>query len=145
MGETNVLIHVMTADLTQEDLELFFSWHEGSKWYQSHSLEEWRLKSDEKFARVASTPWVFVGQVSKLSRMVRGERGYTEDRLSPGAVQVIWETIGESLPAVDDEMISKVEAAMRLVNVSWYKVGSREKVVSFLREHVGEKVFVATW
>lgn len=130
-------IHIF-KDITEEDIRVFFSNAVGSKYFNTvQPSDEERREALNKLAR---TPGVWVGEVSWLKASLTGDNRYV-----PEAVERIFEIIGEDLPVIDDELIARIEQALRLPNNSIYSVSEPEPVIEFLRQHKGERCFTITW
>lgn len=90
---------------------------------------------------VSDTPQVWVGTVSWLKAIL------TEDSASfvPSAVMKISVLIGEDFPVLDDALINEVVEALRLENKTDYDVADPERVLQFLNQYKGQKVFTVSW
>jgi len=157
-------IHIYEG-LTKNDMEAFFSNVLGSKYcplspmFEKFEKEEeptqeelsaafehtCRTHSHEDFTKLwekfSHTPNVWVGSVSWLKAGLTGD----SDTYIPQPVEVVSDIIGEDLPIIDDELIGKIRAALRLSNDTGYQVASEPSVVAFLERHRGKQVFTVSW
>lgn len=134
-------IHVVEG-ITEDDLAVFFSSHLGSKYFQilpSYSNEIW----NENHRKIASTPSVWVGEVSWLKQSILDVE---DGHYVPDVVGDLFDLIGEDLPTVDDEFVNQVEAIYDRARAhEFYSTSAGSEVVAFLREHKGKKVFTVSW
>lgn len=133
-------IHIKTDAITDDVLAAFFSNSLGSKWFSLRSARD-TGKWEEAYETIANTPQVHVGEVSWLKAAVL-EDG---DQFIPAPVASISQIIGEDMPTIDDELISKVAEALRLPNQTGYEMTGENKILSFLAEHKGRQAFVVSW
>jgi len=137
----DVHLHILEG-VTEEEVKLFLSNRLGSKYYDESKYQEHEKRYDELVEKMANTPQVWVGEVSWLKAWLTGDK----EAFVPSAVEKVTEVIGEDFPVIDDELIRKVEEAMKLGSgKSEYEVNDPEEVVNFLKEHKGKKVFWITW
>lgn len=140
-------IHVLTDDVSEDDLRSFFSSTLGSKYFSPLSIggTTWEQKYGEGSAhqRVSDTPNVWIGEVSWLKQALIGD---TEGEYVPDLVQSIATLVGEDLPVIDDEFIDGVQQAYnKATSHHYYNTADRDKVIQFLNEHRGQKVFQVSW
>ena len=149
---TDMNIHIF-KNITEKDLAIFFKDTLGSKWFDNSYLENppdpkefWdtysdRMKQEEKvWDRVSKTPSVWVGEVSWLKASL------FEGDYIPDVVGEVYELIGDDLPVIDQEFISKVERIYKVAKGhKFYDTSSKDKVLKFLNENIGERCFTISW
>jgi hypothetical protein len=135
-------IHICEG-ITEDDLRKFNSHTIGSKHFDLdfEDDEPDQFSEGSRFNRIANTPNIWVGEVSWLKAALFG----SSEEFIPSAVGNISELIGEELPTIDDALIEKVREAMAVDNSTGYRLAETEKVLEFLGQHVGKKVFVVSW
>lgn len=131
-------IHVMTEDMSEDDLRVFFSNALGSKWFNPGVDKDYE---SPEYKRVIDSPNVWIGEVSWLKAALLEDN----DTFVPDPVGNISELVGEDLPIIDDDFIIKVDAALRVPNFTDYTIAEPDKVVKFLEEHRGKRVFAISW
>ncbi len=140
-GETtgaDLHIHVLEG-VTEDDLRVFFSNTLGSKWFNPRPAG---VSREPSWGRVAESPQVWVGEVSWLKAGVTGD----DDTYVPHPVQAVHELIGEDLPVLDEALLKKLEVALKIPNqAGGYETTAAEKVVAFLKEHMGKRLFTVSW
>lgn len=134
----DMCIHIFQG-ITEDDLRIFFSNALGSKYFGTVAPSDEEL--DQAFHKIARTPNVWVGEVSWLKAALFED----EEKYIPTAIEQIHEIIGEDLPVIDDELIARIEQALRLPNKTRYRVAKPEEVVEFLRKYKGERCFTVSW
>jgi len=134
-------IHVFgEGQLTEDDFRIFFSNVLGSKWFQMNRGEAYE-KDDALYHKFDACPNIWVGEVSWLKAALFSS---PEDFI-PDPVGEVNEIIGEDLPVVDDELIKKIEAALKLANNTSYAISTSDQIVEFLRKHKGKRAFTVSW
>ena len=105
--------------------------------YYNGEYADW----DESYRIISETSNVWVGEVSWL------KAAFLDDPKSfiPQPILKIHEIIGEDLKIIDDNMISEISDALSLKNKTAYSLSRKNKVLSFLKKHKGEKVFTVSW
>lgn len=134
-------IHVMPDDesVTDKDISDFFSNTLGSKYFNPWGQSNWL----DACKKIGDTPSVWIGEVSWLKQAFLSE---TEGEFVPDVVNSVHEIIGEDLPVCDDALIERLSHAFdRAVEHSFYSTASRDKVVHFLEEHRGKRLFTVSW
>ena len=97
---------------------------------------------DECVEVFSKTSQIWVGSVSWLKAGMSGD----EKTYIPDVVNEIHKIIGEDFPIINEDLIGKIEAAYdKCVNKTSYSVEKKEKVVDFLKEHMGEKACTISW
>jgi hypothetical protein len=129
-------IHVLKEPFTEADLASFMSNVLGSKYFNPRPGANLDL-----FSKCSDTPNVWVGEVSWLKANLADDA----DTFIPGPVQKVHDLIGEDLPVIDDALIAKVREAFNDENKTTYNVAPPAKVLEFLEQHKGEKVFTVSW
>lgn len=138
-------IHVLTDDVTSEDLADFFASSLGSKWFDMGRAAALQRNFEAMMAnhkKVGDTPNVWVGEVSWL------KAGLTNDAETfvPDPIGKIHDLVGEDLPTLDDALITSVVAVLRAIpNQTQYSITTPEKVMEFLLQHKGRRVFQVSW
>lgn len=149
-GDDEGGVDVMAADLyihvfegiTEEDLKIFFSPTIGSKHFGAYlNHQDFNRMWEEVYSKISETPSVWVGEVSWLKAAIFDD----EETFIPEPISKVVDIIGEDLPVVDDELISRIEEAMKLPNKTKYRVNDPAEVVEFLRKHKGKRVFTVSW
>ena len=135
----HMYIHILTIE--EDIVKRFKSNVIGSKWEYSFTYQEHADHFNEDYGVIAKTPNILVGAVSWL----KGGLFDDWDTYVPKPVEMINEVVGESFPTIDEEFILKVEKAMDLPNTTMYSVATKQEVVDFLRQHLGEKAFTVSW
>lgn len=140
-------IHAMTEDMTEQDLRVFFSHTLGSRWgvrLGPQGLIGTRYTREEEDAahkKVMDTDNIWIGEVSWLKAMV------TEDQSEyiPSVVSAVSDIIGESMPVLDEALFQKLVGAFEAPNKTGYTVSNGEDPVSWLRSHMGARLFTVSW
>jgi len=133
-------IHIFEG-IEEKDLKIFFSNTIGSKYCLPIGVKVSDEAWEKAYEKIANTPNIWIGEVSWL------KAGLTSnpEKYVPAPIQKISDIIGEDLPKIDDELIQKVENALRLKNTTSYQVANPKDVVKFLKKHKGKKVFTVSW
>jgi hypothetical protein len=138
-------IHVLTDVVTSEDLADFFASHLGSKWFDMGRASRLQHNYEAMMAnhkKIGDTPNVWIGEVSWLKADLTDDA----ETFVPDPIGKIHDLIGEELPTLDDETIAKIVAILRAVpNQTQYRVTTPEKVMEFLVQHRGKRVFQVSW
>ena len=116
----------------------------GSKYFSDERQDkEFHDKWNEALDVMVDTPavGVGVGEVSWLKAALF-EDG---DTFVPKPIETISEIVGEDFPVIDDEMIAKIEAAMKLPNTTGYSLGSAKDILQFLKDHKGRFACAISW
>lgn len=138
----DLYIHVVTKDFTEEYYMAFESNNLGSKYFNPDFDKEFEKKNNCDLYELCSvTPSVWVGEVSWLKAALFED----EESYIPEPVQKICSIIGEDFPVIDDDLIKKIQDAMDCSNQTSYSLTNAQKVIDFLNEHKGEKVFTISW
>lgn len=139
-----VHIHALVG-ITEEDLRVFFSSHLGSKWFVEAYAPDDPLYPERVWERTAQkikfTPCVRVGDVSWLKAGISGNF----EEFIPGAIQIISDLIGETLPVLDEGLEKKILEALTVPNTSRYQVDSGEDIAIFLEMYRGFRLFIVSW
>ena len=136
----DLYIHVLTDEIGEDDVKYFFGNTLGSKYFAGFGAHV--DISDPRYRRVIDAPGVHVGEVSWLKAAVFDDG---EDDFIPDAIQGVNDAIGEDFPVIDDDLIAKVAAAMRLENTTQYDVASDNEIIAWLADHKGQKAFTVSW
>jgi len=96
---------------------------------------------DELWDKIVNAPSVWVGEVSWLKAAIFEDA----ETFIPDPIQRVHDIIGEDLPVVDDDLITKIEDAMKSPNSTSYSLGNGEEIVEFLKANKGERVFTVSW
>ena len=91
--------------------------------------------------RIHSTPNVWIGEVSWLKASVFGD----VETFVPNPIAGVQEIIGEDLPVIDGDLIERIGTALSMTNTTKYHIVDRDKVLTFLRKHMGKQVFTVSW
>ena len=138
-------IHVLTDEFTEEHYKAFQSNAIGGKYWGGFFRDvqgEFEKKHNcDLYLLCADTPQIWVGEVSWLKAALFED----QDSFVPPPVQAVADIIGEDFPMIDDELITKIEAALGLDNATGYSVCEHSGVIDFLKEHKGEKAFCISW
>jgi len=124
-------IHVLTDKVNEETVRIL----RGPLW------SETRVQWHEAYESISMTPQVYVGEVSWLKAAVFED----QDTFIPDPVGAVSDIIDRDFPTIDEALIQRIEAAMGLKNTTGYTIGSGNKVVEFLRQHIGKKAFTISW
>jgi len=128
-------IHILDKGATEEHYKDFKRKTMGSKYFGGLGcvpLPDER--EDECLELFSNNSQIWVGSVSWLGEEV------------PDVVRSIYNIIGEDFPLIDEGLIGKVEAAYdKCVNKTTLDVEKKEKIVDFLKEHMGEKACTISW
>jgi hypothetical protein len=133
-------IHVMTDDITEDDLAAFFSSTLGSKWFSMYNLPN-SVDRNAVFEKISNTPNVWVGEVSWLKAALFED----SETFVPDLVQAVHEIVGEDFPVINDTLIDKLNKAMHAGNKTAYSTADDNEIVKFLKKHRGKKVFTVSW
>jgi hypothetical protein len=163
-------IHIF-EDIDEKDMEIFFCTTVGSKWspttkvmksippdiskdkyYESETFrklfDEATVKTDkldkrwsETCSKMSKTPNIWIGEVSWLKAALFDDN----ERYIPDPVSAVNNIIGEDLPVIDDELVSKIVTALGLENKTSYAVTEPIEVKQFLEKHKGKRVFAISW
>lgn len=135
-------IHIKTDDITEKDLEIFFSSNLGSKYCHFPAFKRYEKKEETKAWKVIEkSPNIWIGEVSWLKAgLLNAKKEFV-----PSTVQKISEIIGEDLPILNKQLIEKIFDAFLLNNKTQYKLASVRKVVTFLQKYIGKPVFTVSW
>ena len=128
-------IHVLDG-ISGEDLASFFSNTLGSKYFNPRPGGRASASSP-----VSQTPNVWIGEVSWLKAAFLGD----SETYVPASVVQISDLIGEDLPELTEELLTKILDALGSKNTTNYSISSRDDVESFLREHMGKRLFTVSW
>lgn len=128
-------IHIFEG-INESHLRRFSSNTMGSKYFNPSPKYD-----SEIFGIIGDTPSIWIGEVSWLKAGLFED----EDAYIPTPVGDVVEIIGEELPIIDEEFIVKIDAALKLENITGYKVTEPEPVIAFLRKHIGKQVFTVSW
>jgi hypothetical protein len=137
-------IHVMTDDLTEEEVKILLGGSLGSKWFDWQAMA-WNQRTgryDAVMRKVSETPHVVVGDVSWLKAALF-EGG--EDEFVPDTIGAVASIIGEDLPVLDEDLVNRIIGAYELPNRTNYELAAPEPVVEFLRAHQGQRIFTVSW
>jgi hypothetical protein len=137
-------VHIMTDDISEDDLCDFFSSTMGTKWFnlaragQNQRNGRW----DAAYQKITKTPRYNIGEVSWLKAAILDD----SETFVPGPVQAVHEAIGDDLPTLDDGLIDRLVGAMTRANTTGYTVDERlGKLREFLEKHKGSRVFTVSW
>ena len=143
-------IHVLPNEVNSDFFKRFNSNCLGSKWFGWVSNKEYSKHFGEDSDLIWDCPNVWVGEVSWLK-----DAFFEDDSYIPNTVEAIFDIIGEDLPILDDVMIEKIRDAFNLPNRSiknggvyegkGYALADVDKVVAFLNQHKGKRVFTVSW
>jgi hypothetical protein len=133
----DLTIHVMEG-VKIPDLQRFFAHTLGSKWFKLGYGNYDSTLSDKMY----NTPHIELGELSNLKAMLSDD----SDTYIPSALGEIERIIGENLPVINDELISKIGDAMDLENKTRYRLYvTKDEVIEFLDQHRGKQVFTICW
>lgn len=121
-------IHVLTPEFDEEHGGRIFEEEKGYKKFSLYDMAE-------------ATPNVWVGEVSWLKAALFD----ASNEFKPGPIEEIQTIIGEEFPVIDEEFIGKITEAMKIPNKMQYVLNSLDTVISFLRNHMGQRVFTISW
>lgn len=139
----DLTLHVMTPELTEDDVHVLLGGSLGSKWF-TWAVMSWNQRTgryDAVLRKASETPQVHVGEVSWLKAALTED----PDTYVPDVVQAVSDIVGEDLPVIDDALISRVAGAFDVPNRTEYSVSDGRAVVAWLHEHRGERVFTLSW
>lgn len=135
-------IHIYEG-IEEADMVNFFSNTLGSKYFNPQPAGHISKYTDptSSWYKVSNTSNIWIGEVSWL------KAGLFEDSETfvPNTVAAIWEAVGEDLPEIDNAFIEKICVAFELENTTEYKLTTAAKVLVFLEEHRGKKVYTISW
>lgn len=94
------------------------------------------------YDRIGATPQIWIGEVSWLKAALV-EDG--DETFIPSTVQVVHDAIGEDLPVLDGDLYEKIVTAFSEENRTGYRLAELEDVKTFLREHMGKRLFTVSW
>lgn len=141
-------IHAADESITEAHMAAMFSNLMGSKWFNPKSIGELEGRTEEEKRRglqlhqeTVACPSIWIGEVSWLKAGLLDD----PDTFVPAPVQAIADLIGEELPVIDDELISKIMAALDLPNATDYLLANPAEVRTFLEEHRGKRAFTISW
>lgn len=135
-------IHVFTG-ITEDDLAAFSSNTIGSKYFRGFGALSLSGDWMEACRKIGETPDIWIGELSWLKQALMAE---TEGEYVPSVVQAVHSIIGEDLPVCDDELIERISHAFdKAEEHGFYSTNGRDKVVAFLEQHRGERLFTVSW
>jgi hypothetical protein len=136
-------IHIKTENVTDRDLQIFFSSSLGSKYCHFPLMQKWDPEEERRSNKsVCESPNIWIGEVSWLKAALF-EDG--EDTFIPTTVQKVQDLIGENLPILDEKLIENIFDAFILDNKTSYKLADPREVVKFLMKYIGKPVFTVSW
>lgn len=133
-------IHIFEG-LTEEDMKIFFSNTIGSKYFDEESTEKTENLYDQTYDKIAKTSSIWVGEVSWLKAALFED----SENFIPSTVEHIDKVIGEDLPIIDDELITKIISAFDLENKTRYELAKKEEIENFLINNKGKRIFTVSW
>ncbi len=139
-------IHIFEG-ITEEDLADFFCSNLGSKYFDLRRASAQQrpgaimLMDRPSHKKIRDSASVTVGDVSWLKAAVLGDR----EEFIPGPIEKLSELVGEELPVIDEAFIAAAKEAYKLPNDSGYDLEGADKVIGFLRQHQGKRVFSVSW
>ncbi len=149
----DLYLHIYEG-IEEKDLAIFFSNSIGSKYFNLDNRKNaennrregsgegnWKESWEESYEKIAKTPNIWIGEVSWLKAMLFEDR----DIFIPSTVDMINDIIGEVLPIINEELITKILNAFDLENKTCYELAKKEDVEKFLVENKGKRLFTVSW
>jgi hypothetical protein len=132
-------IHVLDGAIREDFLKFFGN----SRW--SKHYNPWPGPQGFITKKISATPQVAVGHASVFwfQQIVAGKT--PDPSLIAEPVAAVCQVIGEDLPIIDDALIEKITAALRLKNQTKYPMFGEDKVIDFLQRHKGRECFTVFW
>ena len=136
----DLYIHVL-SHLSEDVVKRFKSTSLGSKWHNCVPYQKATEHSQEDYLDVGHTPQIWIGEVSWLKASLFED----SETYIPDPVLAVATIVGEDFRIIDDTMIQEISTAMSLPNNTNYSIASKEQVVAFLTQNLGEKTFHVSW
>lgn len=160
-------IHVLTDDITEDDMLIFNGNHMGSHYWcweyppmegeegfcvdgrENHKrrLQLYAAHGDEHeldrlgYSKIANTPDIWIGEVSWLKAAI-----CESDEFLPGPVVAVSELIPDyPHPVLTTGLMDQIISAMDVPNKTQYTVATVETVKEFLQQHLHKRIFTISW
>lgn len=139
-------IHLLAENDTQqgmaeEDLPIFFGSTLGSKYFTGFGWQYPFSAKEPLYDKTSNDGNIWVGEVSWLKAALFED----DETFIPNAVGAISEIIGEDLPVIDDGLIARISEALQLENTTSYSLANAQKILDWLNQNRGRKVYTISW